>query len=249
MKHLLESWVRRRNPDFALHPAVSSGVLLSFGLHTAASLLRGTKLWLRGRATGGAMLGQGVRFQYLGRIRFGRWLKVGDHVRFSGLGSGGLTLGDRVSIGAFSQVIVSTSLSEPGQFIRLGSRVGIGEFAYLGGGGGLSIGDDCIVGQYFSCHPENHLHADVEQLIRRQGVTRRGISIGPNCWIGSKVTVLDGVTIGAGCVVAAGAVVTRSVPAGCVVAGVPARVIAYREPAALTESTPKSTPDLQPAFA
>lgn len=245
MKNLLEGWVRRRNPDFALHPAVGPAVLLSFGLRTALSLLRGTRLWLRGRASGGAMLGQGVRFQYLGLIRFGRWLKVGDHVRFSGLGAEGLTLGDRVSIGAFSQVIVSTSLTEPGCFIRLGSRVGIGEFAYLGGGGGLSIGDDCIVGQYFSCHPENHLHADASQSIRLQGVTRQGISIGPNCWIGSKVTVLDGVSIGAGCVVAAGAVVTRSVPAGCVVAGVPARIIGYREPA----DAPAPIPASAPAFA
>ena len=229
MKKLLERWVRRRNPHFTLHPAVGPGVLLSFGLNTARSLLRGTKLWLRGRASGGAMLGQGVRFQYLGLIRFGKFLKTGDHVRFSGLGTEGLTIGDNVSIGAFSQVIVSTSLSEPGQFIRLGSRVGIGEFAYLGDGGGLSIGDDCIIGQYFSCHPENHCHGDANQPIRLQGVTRRGISIGANCWIGSKVTVLDGVTIGAGCILAAGAVVTRSVPDGCVVAGVPARIIAYRE--------------------
>ncbi|RZK45630.1 MAG: acyltransferase [Hymenobacter sp.] len=126
--------------------------------------------------------------------------------------------------------MVSTSLHEPGQFIELGHRVGIGEFAYLGGGGGLRIGADCIIGQYFSCHPENHHHADYATPIRLQGVTRQGISIGPNCWIGSKVTVLDGVTIGAGCVVAAGAVVTRSVPAGSVVAGVPARLIASRVP-------------------
>jgi acetyltransferase-like isoleucine patch superfamily enzyme len=230
MKSLFESFVRRRNPHFALHPAVSTGILLSFGLRTAQGLLRGSRLWLRGRASGGAMLGAGVRFQHLGRIRFGKWLKAGDFVRFSGLGTGGLTLGDSVSIGAFSQVIVSTSLAEPGQYIRLGHRVGIGEFAYLGGGGGLSIGDDCIIGQYFSCHPENHLHGQPDELIRLQGVVRQGISIGPNCWIGSKVTVLDGVVIGAGCVVAAGAVVTRSVPAGSVVAGVPARILSSRLP-------------------
>ena len=235
MKSILEKWVRRRNPHFALHPSVSPGVLLGFGTQTALSLLRGARLWLRGRASGGAMLGSGVRFQYLSLIRFGKFLKTGDNVRFSGLGTEGLTMGDNVSIGAFSQVIVSTSLSEPGRFIRLGSRVGIGEFAYLGGGGGLSIGDDCIIGQYFSCHPENHLHADFETPIRLQGVVRKGISIGANCWIGSKVTVLDGVTIGAGCVLAAGAVVTRSIPAGCVVAGVPARIIAYREPAETAE--------------
>jgi acetyltransferase-like isoleucine patch superfamily enzyme len=234
MKSILESFVRRRNPHFALHPSVSTSMLLSFGAQTAQSLLRGSRLWLRGCATGGAMLGRGVRFQYMGRIRFGKWLKVGDYARFSGLGSGGLTLGDNVSIGAYSQVIVSTSLAEPGQYIKLGNRVGIGEFAYLGGGGGLSIGDDCILGQYFSCHPENHLHANYKELIRLQGVTRKGISIGPNCWIGSKVTVLDGVMIGAGCVVAAGAVVTRSVPAGSVVAGVPARVISSRVPQPVT---------------
>ena len=246
MKILLESWVRRRNPHFALHPAVSTSVLLSFGLRTAHSLLRGGKLWLRGRASGGAMLGRSVQFQHLGLIRFGKWLKVGDYARFSGLGTGGLTLGSSVSIGAFSQVIVSTSLHEPGRFIKLGNRVGIGEFAYLGGGGGLSIGDDCIIGQYFSCHPENHLHGDYDALIRLQGVTRQGISIGPNCWIGSKVTVLDGVTIGAGCVVAAGAVVTRSVPAGSVVAGVPARIISSRAPQPATQ---ESLADLVPVFA
>ncbi|MGI4864396.1 MAG: acyltransferase [Janthinobacterium lividum] len=241
MKYFLEALVRRRNPEFALHPAVGPGVLLGFGLSTAGSLLRGARLWLRGRASGGAMLGRGVRFHYLELIRFGKWLKVGDFVQFSGLGAEGLTLGDRVSIGAHSQLIVSTSLAEPGRFIRLGSRVGIGEFAYLGGGGGLSIGDDCIIGQYFSCHPENHVHADPGVPIRLQGVTRQGISIGPGCWIGSKVTVLDGVRIGAGCVVAAGAVVTRSVPAGCVVAGVPARVLKHR---ALGPLTPQLASEL-----
>lgn len=230
MKAILERLIRRRNPEFALHPAVGAGVLLGFALSTAASLLRGSGLWLRGRAGRGAMLGRGVRLQYPALICGGRWLKLGDHVRLSGLGSDGLTLGDRVSIGAFSQVIVSTSLAAPGRFIHLGHRVGIGEFAYLGGGGGLSIGDDCIIGQYFSCHPENHCHANYDLPIRLQGVTRQGIRIGANCWIGSKVTVLDGVSIGAGCVVAAGAVVTRSVPAGSVVAGVPARVIKRRAP-------------------
>jgi len=229
VKRFIEQWVRRRNPHFAIHPAVPLSWLVGFATSTAGALLRGSLLWLRGRNPHGAMLGRKVRFNYLSRIRFGRWLKAGDQVRFSGLSTGGLTLGDNVSIGAYSQVIVSTSLQEPGAYICLGHRVGIGEFAYLGGGGGLRIDDDCIIGQYFSCHPENHLHAGVEQLIRLQGVTRRGIHIGPNCWIGSKVTVLDGVTIGEGCVVAAGAVVTRSVPARSIVAGVPARVIGTRE--------------------
>ncbi|RZK60801.1 MAG: acyltransferase, partial [Hymenobacter sp.] len=54
MKSILESFVRRRNPHFALHPAVSTSVLLSFGTETARNLVRGSRLWLRGRASGGA---------------------------------------------------------------------------------------------------------------------------------------------------------------------------------------------------
>ena len=46
-----------------------------------------------------------------------------------------------------------------------------------------------------------------------------------NCWIGAKVTILDGVSIGEHCGIAAGAVVTRSVPPHSLVAGVPARVL------------------------
>ncbi|WBO85408.1 acyltransferase [Hymenobacter yonginensis] len=230
MKQLLETWVRRRNPHFSIHEAVPVGWLAGFAARTAGAMLRGTQLWLRGRASHGAMLGRGVSFQYLSGIRFGRWLKAGDQVRFSGLSTEGLTLGHSVSIGAFSQVIVSTSLQQPGAFIRIGHHVGIGEFAYLGGAGGLRIDDDCIIGQYFSCHPENHRYADLSTPIRQQGVTHRGIHIGPNCWIGSKVTVLDGVVLGEGCVVAAGAVVTRSFPARSVLGGVPARLLSSREP-------------------
>jgi acetyltransferase-like isoleucine patch superfamily enzyme len=119
----------------------------------------------------------------------------------------------------------STTLYDLGSHITIGNNVGIGEFAYLGGAGGLDIGDDCIVGQYFSCHPENHVFSDTSMPIRLQGITRKGIRIGKNCWIGAKVTILDGVTIGDNCVIAAGAVVTRQMPADSVIGGVPARVL------------------------
>lgn len=89
--------------------------------------------------------------------------------------------------------------------IRIGKNVGIGEFSHIGGAGGVSIGDDTIIGSYFSVHPEEHIYADPQRLIREQGVTHKGIEIGSGCWIGAKVTILDGAKIGNGCVVAAGA--------------------------------------------
>ena len=225
MKTLLISLVRKRNPHFTIDPAVDSGMLLSFFMSIAYRMFRGLKVVLYGRNPRGMMLGSGVRFQYLSRIHWGRFLKAGQQVTFSGLGRQGLVMGDNVSIGDFSRVIVSTTLQDTGHGITIGNNVGIGEFAYLGGAGGLTIGDDCIVGQYFSCHPENHNYEDSATLIRHQGVTRRGISIGKNCWIGSRVSILDGVIIGDGCVIAAGAVVTKSFPADTVIGGVPAKEI------------------------
>jgi acetyltransferase-like isoleucine patch superfamily enzyme len=62
-------------------------------------------------------------------------------------------------------------------------------------------------------------------LYREQGVTRKGIKIGRNCWIGSNVIITDGVNIGDNCVVAAGAVVTKSFPDNSLLGGVPAKLI------------------------
>lgn len=225
MKSLLLYLVRKRNPHFIIDPSVDGRILVGFFLTNIFRMTRGLKLLVRGRNPRGMMLGSGVTFMYSHRIKWGRFLKAGKHVTFSGLGKHGLVLGDNVSIGDFSSVIVSTTLQDTGHGITIGNNVGIGEFAYLGGAGGLTIGDDCIIGQYLSCHPENHYYADPDLLIRHQGVNRKGIKIGCNCWIGSKVTILDGVSIGDGCVIAAGAVVTKSFPENTVIGGIPAREI------------------------
>ncbi|MNG32136.1 Virginiamycin A acetyltransferase [compost metagenome] len=75
---------------------------------------------------------------------------------------------------------------------------------------------------------ENHVFSDKTKPIKEQGIYRQGITIEDDCWIGSNVTILDGVTIGTGSVVAAGAVVTKDVPPYSVVGGVPAKIIKER---------------------
>ncbi len=230
MKTMLQFLIRRRNPRFRFDPDLDSRVLLQFTVILGMSMLRGLRLLLALRKPKGAMLAAGVTMFAIHKIQWGRFMKLGKHVHLSGLGKGGLQIGDHVGIGAYSRVIVSSSLTALGAHIAIGNRVGIGEYAYLGGAGGLEIGADCIIGQYFSCHPENHVHSEVHLPIRLQGVTHRGISIGSNCWIGSKVTVLDGVSIGVGSVIAAGAVVTRSFPPYSIIGGVPARLLKSRIP-------------------
>ena len=229
MKSLVEKVIRLRNSEFRFDDNLNSGALISFVWGQFWSLIRGWKLVLRFRNPRMAMLGKRVSFFNLSKIRFGRFMKLGDQVYLSALGSDGITFGDNVGIGAYSRVVVSTSLNQIGTYIRIGNNVGIGEFAYLGGAGGLEIGDDCIVGQYFSCHPENHNYSTQNIPIRMQGVNRKGINIGKNCWIGSKVTILDGVTIGDGCILAAGSVVTKSFPANSIIGGVPAKFLKGRE--------------------
>lgn len=229
MKKLLENIIQLRNPQFHFDPELNKAALLQFIWVQLWSAFRGLFLLLFLRNPKGALLGKGVKFFNLPKIRFGKFLKLGNQVYLSALGKDGIIMGNNVSIGSYSRVIVSTSLDNLGKYIKIGNNVGLGEFAYLGGAGGLEIGDDCIVGQYLSCHPENHNYQDLSIPIRLQGVNRKGIKIGSNCWIGSKVTLLDGVEIGSGSIIAAGSVVNKSFPANSIIGGVPAKLLKSRD--------------------
>ncbi|MBK8444255.1 MAG: acyltransferase [Sphingobacteriales bacterium] len=228
MRSIIEHIVRWRNPQFSLHPSVNTIAIISFATTNFWSLVRGLRWFFYGKNPQMCLLGKNVQWFNAPKIKFGKYLKLGDQVYIGALGKEGIIIGDNTGIGAYSRVVVSTSLSCPGEFIKIGNNVGIGEFAYLGGGGGLEIGDECIIGQYFSCHPENHNSQDLSQSIRHQGISRKGIKIEKNCWIGSKVTILDGVVIGEGSIIAAGAVVTASFPAYSVIGGVPAKLLKSR---------------------
>ena len=171
------------------------------------------------------MLGKKVKFFNPRDIEFGRNVLIGDYSYIRTVSKGSLVFGDHSGVGAFCRVVTYGMLNDiPGQ-IRLGKHTWIGDGSNLGGGGGLDIGDNTYTGQYLTVHPENHRFDDPDTLSRLQGVTRKGIKIGSNCWIGAKVTITDGVTIGNNCVIAAGSVVTKSFPSNSLVGGVPARLL------------------------
>lgn len=114
-----------------------------------------------------------------------------------------------------------------GSGITLGARSGIGIDADLHGT--ITIGDDVMMGPRCSIFSRNHRSDDVTRPMNTQGFEAdKPVVIGDDVWLGSNVTVLPGVHIGSGSIVAAGAVVSADVPPYSVVGGVPARVLRSR---------------------
>ena len=226
IRDLLEKYIQKtKNKDFKFDDSLSTLVLWSFFISKLISMLRGLKFFYFSQRGKVVLCGRQVQAFNKNNIYFGNNVDLGDYVKLSALGTGHLNIGHSVNIGAFSRIIISSSFNNLGKYIKIGDNVGIGEFAHIGGAGGVEIGKDTIIGQYFSTHPENHNYEDRNILIRQQGVSRKGIKVGCNCWIGSKVTILDGVSIGSNCIIAAGAVVSKSFPENVIIGGVPAKVL------------------------
>jgi acetyltransferase-like isoleucine patch superfamily enzyme len=112
--------------------------------------------------------------------------------------------------------------------IEIGETTYLGPYACIAGPGPIKIGKRCLIASHTSMYSNNHIFSDASESIMSQGITAKGIEIGDDCWLGTGVRVLDGVTIGRGCVIGAGAVVTKDIPPYSVAVGVPARVISHR---------------------
>ena len=69
-----------------------------------------------------------------------------------------------------------------------------------------------MIGPKCSLFAENHVFSNSDESIKSQGVQQRGITIGNDCWIGSNVIILDGVSIGSHVVIGAGTLITKDVP-------------------------------------
>ncbi|WP_289623406.1 DapH/DapD/GlmU-related protein [Flavihumibacter fluvii] len=108
-----------------------------------------------------------------------------------------------------------------GRFIQIGKNVFINHACSFLDMGGITIEDNVLIGPKVNLITENHPLDPAE----RSSLICKPIVIKRNAWIGAAVTLLPGVTIGENAVVAAGAVVTKDVPANTVVGGIPAKHI------------------------
>lgn len=137
--------------------------------------------------------------------------------------------------GAATRVLSNVIVYSPEQ-LTLGNDVGIAVGCQLNARGGITIGNDVRIGPGTLLWTQNHRFSDAETPISQQGYDRAPIVIEDDVWIAAGCIILPGVTLGRGCVVAAGAVVTKSTEPMSIVAGVPARAIGRRGAAEPTTS-------------
>jgi acetyltransferase-like isoleucine patch superfamily enzyme len=155
------------------------------------------------------------------QLQVGRGVEI-DPRAFIARG-GPVTLGEQTVIRAGALLLPASGS------IHIGCRSSINQYTVINGQGGVEIGRSVMVAAFVSIFAANHSFGNPVLPILEQGMdSKGGIVIEDDVWVGTHAVILDGVTIGAGSVIGAGAVVTKNVPAFSVVMGVPGRVVRSR---------------------
>ncbi len=166
-------------------------------------------LWLklrwRGRlqTDGLCFIGPGVTFE-IGRgavVRLGRWSWIGHGCKI------------RVHEGE----------------LEIGAKTVFGQECTISAFQHVAIGRECIVADRVMIIDFDHGMVEVERPIRDQGIYKRDVDIGHNCWIGYGACILRGVQVGDNAVIGTSSVVTTDVPSNAVIGGIPAKLIRMRE--------------------
>lgn len=183
---------------------------------------------LLGEVGQNVIFGRNLTIRHGHKIRLGDRVILDDHVVLDAKGDDNRG----ITIGADTIISRNCVLSCKGASIRIGrnSTLGINSLIHAVEGSDVTVGDDAAIAAYvYLIGGGNYGTARLDIPIREQGTfSKGGVAIGDDVWIGSHVQVLDGVTVGRGSILAAGAVVHRDVPTLCVAGGVPAKILRSR---------------------
>lgn len=231
MKKVIEKIISilKRDPSYKLDDTYSSRQLVYTIWYRTIQILRGCFLKLYVSSDGIIFCGRNVIIQHGYQFKAGKSLILEEGVNINALSEKGIIVGNNVTIAKNSILLCTGVIANKGKGIEIGNNAAIGAQSFLGGQGGIKIGNDVIMGPHVKIFSENHIFDSLEIIIRKQGESRSGVIIEDNCWIGAGTIILDGVTVSSGCVIAAGSVVNKTVPKNAVVAGVPARIIKTRD--------------------
>lgn len=202
--------------------------------YLAGTMFRRGMMAIRGLFTcckkGGLLFrGHSVTLRCLSKMQFGNSVTIENGCYFDALSVDGIRIGNSNSFGKNCIVECTGNLKFLGKGLTTGNHVALGSGSFLGCAGGIVIEENTIIGNNVSFHAENHNYDHQQIPIRLQGVNHQGIHIGPDCWIGAKVTILDGAVVEEGCIVAAGALLIKGrYEKYGIYGGVPAKLIKKR---------------------
>ena len=136
--------------------------------------------------------------------------------------------GGSIKIGRNCWISQGVQIITWGGDIIIGDNTTLNPYTVVYGQGGTHIGNGVRIAAHCTIVPSNHKFDDLNEFIYKQGLSKKGIVIEDNVWLGTGVKVLDGVTISFGTVVGANAVVSKSTDKNSVYVGIPARKIKDR---------------------
>ena len=175
-------------------------------------------------------------------ILYTMWIRnfigqMGEHSRIiypcslQGEGQKRIVIGDHTSIQSHS-ILGCWEIYGDQQFspsIIIGNHCSIGEYNHITACNKITIGDGLLTGRYIYIGDNAHGGLSWEEAeispVRRHLTSKGEIKIGRNVWIGDKVSIFGGVTIGANVIIGAGSIVTHDLPSNCMAAGAPAKIV------------------------
>jgi acetyltransferase-like isoleucine patch superfamily enzyme len=222
-RSLLErAWTRAGLSD--LDPALDTAEIASMLTKIGLAGVRGLTRAPRTKGSGYLFVGRRAVVRSPHRIHLDGLVFAEDDVELQATSRRGIHIGHGVTIGRGSQIRPSGYYGRAlGEGLVIGEGSNIGPMSYIGCAGFIEIGRKVMMGPGVMLLAEQHSFDDGDRPMKDQGVTRQGISIDDDVWLGARCAILDGVHIGRGAIVATNAVVTSDVAPGVIVGGVPAR--------------------------
>jgi len=174
----------------------------------------------------GLILGRNVTIRHAGNIHLGENVTIDDNCLIDARGAGerGVVIEDGAIVNR------GCTIQAKAGYVRIGTRTSIGANSVIVSQDGVDIGEAVLTAGDVSISTGLYHYGQRDLPVMDQGAYTKGpVHIGRHSWLGSSVTILDGVSLGEGVIIGAGSVVNKDLPAFTVSVGVPAKVLRVRE--------------------
>ena len=194
-------------------------------LGAIARLRTRARLWRVPHAGSAIHLERSALLSFPTRMRIGTGVRIGPHVALRANSHAT----PAIDLGAGCLIQDGAVLNASEGNIVVGERTWVGPYVVIYGNGGVRLGADVMIAAHSCLTSVGHGHSDLSRPMMHQPIEVAPIVVEDDVWIGMNCTILPGVRIGRGAIVAAGALVRRDVAPYEIVGGVPARTLGRRD--------------------